>query len=89
MTDSLSGRTDAGRPECQLGYPLTQLKRALSDGDYQRLMQWLVGQTVGVCDGRRWNPDTETYEPTGCGPHGAVVYAHDLERWANNWAVMD
>ena len=79
----------AEAPECTFGYPTTQLGRVLDAQAYNRLMLWMRGQTMAICDGRRFNYETGEYEPTGCGPHGPVVYTHDVERWSRAGPIID
>lgn len=74
---------------CGLGLPSEHLRQVLSAGQFKSLNAYLVGQTIGICDGRRYNHDTEEYEPTGCGPHGTVVYRRDVQRWIDGLPVDD
>lgn len=73
-------------PTCTWGYPEDQLRELLGES-YERFAQWVHGQTGGVCDGVRWNG--YTYVPTGCGPHGVVVYPHDLRNFLEGGRVVD
>ena len=67
-------------PECPYGYTYGQLEDILCSR-IDEFGHWMRGQTMMLCDGRRWNPETEQYE-TGCDkPHGVVVYQYDLERF--------
>lgn len=74
-------------PECILGYPLSRVEDLLGPS-FERFRYWMRGQTVAQCDGRSYNYEIKGYEPTGCGPHGTVVYVHDLKRWLANEGVM-
>jgi hypothetical protein len=76
------------KPECELGYTEEQLERILGDRlpDFYR---WMVGQTFTGCNGMRYNYLTGEYEPTGCGPHGFVYYAHDVNRFLSGLPVID
>lgn len=76
-------------PACVMGYPQAQLCTFMSHAQEKDFLQWMVGQTVGVCDGRRYDHDTKTFSETGCGPHGTVVYAHDLMDWFAGKPVTD
>lgn len=67
-------------PPCWLGYPRDAVEQILAE-DIERYDAWMRGQTVGICDGTKYDYDRREYERTGCGPHGVVVYAHDLERY--------
>lgn len=75
-------------PECELGYTEEQLERILGDR-YQEFNFWMSGQTMSICDGRAYNYNLKKYEPTGCGPHGVVVYSWDLDRFLNNLPIID
>lgn len=76
-------------PACKLGYPRSQLASVFSAQQLARLDAWMVGQTMGVCDGRSYNHDTREYEATGCGPHGPCVYAHDVRGFITGAPVLD
>jgi hypothetical protein len=76
-------------PACELGYPRDQLERLLDAQQLARLDHWMRGQTVGVCDGRRYDHEARQYQDTGCGPHGACVYCWDLERWLRGEPIID
>jgi hypothetical protein len=75
-------------PECQLGYPETQLMEMLGP-IMDSFMYWMRGQTFSACDGKRYNYETNKYEDTGCGPHGYVFYTHDVERFFSELSVFD
>lgn len=70
-------------PSCELGYTTEQLKEIFfEEGELERFTNWMVGQTVGVCEARRFNHDTKTYEPACSGvAHGVVTYAYDVKRY--------
>lgn len=76
-------------PECRLGYTYTQLTTILGWrlDDFGR---WMRGQTMSLCDGRKYNHDSKVYEEA-CGgvSHGGVVYRHDLERYLLDLPVID
>jgi hypothetical protein len=54
-----------------------------------KFYEWVEGQTYAICDGRRYDRDARTHMDTGCGPHGAVYYRHDVARFLNNQPVID
>ena len=66
------------QPACSYGYTTEQIARIMGTrlGSFYR---WYRGQTGAICDGRIWVPQARAYAPSNCGPHGAVVYAHDVE----------
>lgn len=75
-------------PECSYGYPWTQLEREVDAETVERLSDWMSGQTMAICDGRRYNDDSREYEPTGHA-HGLVVYRWDVERFLAGLPVVD
>lgn len=52
---------------------------------------WMRGQTVSICEGRRWDHDKKEYQPTACAdsPHGVVVYRWDLQRFLDGGPIVD
>lgn len=66
--------------ECKLGYPLDQVEQILG-AHADRFSEWMRGQTGAICEGQAWDHELKCYYPTNCGPHGPVVYGHDLRRW--------
>lgn len=66
---------------CKFGYTWGEISDMLGKTNMPKFEDWFRGQTGAICDGRQYNHDTESYEETGCGPHGGVVYAHDLTRF--------
>ena len=61
------------KPACRYGYTEEQVEEIVGDR-LEEFHVWFRGQTGAICDGGK-------FYNTGCGPHGAVVYAHDLERF--------
>lgn len=77
-------------PECEGGYPWTQLQQLFDEQQRNRLHQWMNGQTMMLCEGRRYNHATMEYEESCNGvAHGGVVYAHDLERFLRAGPIID
>lgn len=77
-------------PICQLGYPQDQLEELFDEQELRRLGLWMNGQTMAICEARRYNHDTKKYEPNGCDrAHGGVIYAWDLERWLRAGPIID
>ena len=75
-------------PDCELGYTDGQLHAILGDR-LPAFRRWMRGQTVALCDGRRYDHDKCEYEPTGCGPHGPATYGHDLRRFLVGGPILD
>lgn len=66
-------------PICKFGYSFDQLTEMLSEVEYIRLMKWMYGQTMSICEGQA---------PCEMA-HGYVVYPHDFERWRLKLPVID
>lgn len=75
-------------PACQLGYTSEQLA-LIFDFGLGAFQRWMRGQTAAICDGRRYDYDKREYEPTGCGPHGVIVYAHDVRQYLAGGGPLD
>lgn len=73
--------------------------QGLTDADLDNLLgsrrnkfnKWMIGQTMSICDGRRYNHELKMYEPTECAdsPHGVVAYSWDVERFLAGLPVID
>lgn len=37
-------------PECQYGYPWLQIERILTSDESNHLADWMLGQTMSLCD---------------------------------------
>lgn len=77
-------------PSCPQGYNHDDLV-AILGYQIEEFWQWMIGQTVSLCDGREYNHETKEYRATVCAeaPHGLVVYASDLERFLRGMPVID
>jgi hypothetical protein len=75
-------------PDCRLGYTDSQVS-AIVGAHLKEFNFWMAGQTMSICEGRRYNFDREKYEPDGCGPHGVVIYPWDLERFLDGRPIVD
>lgn len=76
------------QPDCKYGYTQSQLDSILGSR-LKEFEYWMRGQTVAVCDGRRYDYNLKTYVDTGCGPHGTVVYSWDVQRFLQNRPIID
>jgi len=83
------GDIDLGNPDCIYGYSWNGLKDRLPSDRFNALRQWMVGQTVAICDGRSYDHVSREYSDTNCGPHGPVVYSHDLQGWTLAAPIID
>lgn len=78
-------------PECRLGYPEQQARELIEHCGrrWEDFGIWIVGQTIGYCDGRRYVHETEKYEQAEETAHGAVYYGHDIVRFLEGREVID
>lgn len=80
------------KPECEGGYPYAQTTKILQEHGRTRVEfdYWMRGQTIGVCEGRKYNHDTKEYE-VSCGgvAHGGIVYRWDMERFLARKPIID
>lgn len=75
-------------PACELGYTIDQLREIMGER-FDEFCKWTYGQTVALCDSTRYDYDLKKSIATGCGPHGAVVYRWDVERFLDGRPVVD
>lgn len=75
-------------PECELGYTEHQIAQIMGPS-LDRFNKWMSGQTMSICDGRRYNHKLGQYEATGCGPHGTITYSHDVRRFLSGGQPLD
>lgn len=76
-------------PECELGYPQSQLENIFTPEKFKEFFYWMRGQTIALCDGRQFIHEERRFEPTGCGPHGYVFYPWDVERFLDGRPIID
>ncbi len=77
-------------PECEGGYPWSQIDAIFDVDTVKRLEKFMAGQTMMICEGRRYNHETGGYrEACGGVPHGGVVYSWDLQRFVEGRKVID
>ncbi|WP_431728608.1 hypothetical protein [Verrucosispora sp. TAA-831] len=75
-------------PDCRYGYTAAQLEAVLGD-QVDAFGRWIDGQTMSICDGAVYDPESRVNVPTGCGPHGVVAYGHDLRRFLAGRRPLD
>lgn len=75
-------------PVCRLGVTQAELDEVLGDR-LSAFDRWMSGQTIALCTGERYDHEAKRYEPSGCGPHGPVVYRWDLERFLAGQPIID
>lgn len=80
--------TIEGQRECRFGVTDAELVARLGDR-YEEFQNWMYGQTLAICTGKQWNLEIKEYEPTNCGPHGMVVYEHDVKRFEDGRPIID
>ena len=77
-------------PECRGGYTHPQIVEIVGQDREQQFWNWMTGQTMMVCDGRRYNHDTQEYEQSCEVAHGMpIVYPWDLERFLDGRPIID
>jgi hypothetical protein len=80
---------DLPDPECEAGYTVPQLHEILGDR-FEAFEHWMRGQTMAICEGRRFVHETRTYrECCGGQAHGVVVYPWDLKRFLEGKPIID
>lgn len=68
-------------PECSSGYTEYQVEEIMGDR-LDEFIRWMNGQTMCLCQGRKYNHETKKYEVDCDGiAHGPIVYAWDLKRF--------
>lgn len=75
-------------PDCTHGYSHALLKENLGVEGFSDLMTWMYGQTMMLCDGRRYDHETKEYVKTH-DAHGPVVYTGDVRRFLNGGWIYD
>lgn len=75
-------------PDCTHGYSFDLLRGTLGAERFAGLMDWMHGQTMMLCDGRRYDPETEGYTETH-DAHGSVVYAWDVSNFLRGRSILD
>lgn len=69
---------------------MQQLRTLFTTTEYDRLVHWLRGQTMALCDAQRYNHTTGTYETRCEGvPHGMVTYSKNVARFVLGLPVID
>jgi len=73
------------QPDCELGYTEEQIEALIwSRGStaHEEFFKWMRGHTMAICDGRRFNHTTTTYEPRCNGvAHGSIIYKTDVNNY--------
>ena len=80
--------TDMPLPSCELGYTDDDLAQILGQR-FSEFKHWMRGQTIAVCEGRRYDHGRQVWLETGCGPHGPATYGHDLRRFLAGGPIID
>lgn len=70
-------------PDCGAGYTIEQVETIMG-ARIDEFNRWMNGQTMCLCEGRRYDHTTREYkidEVCAGVAHGPVVYAWDLKRF--------
>lgn len=81
-------RTGLPEPECKWGYTNQQIEQIMGDrvNDFHR---WMAGQTVCLCEGVEYNHAEKRSIPSGCGPHGVIIYPSDVMQFLDGGRPLD
>ncbi len=74
---------------CKHGMTSDDLKSVFTHDELTDLFAWMTGQTGAICEGREWDYTLSDYIDSDCGPHGMVVYRHDVTRYLAGLPVVD
>lgn len=82
--------TELPEPACTSGYSLPQVYEIMGDREPE-FRKWMNGQTMSLCDGRRYNRKTKEYESSECAdtPHGVVIYSCDVRQFLADREPLD
>lgn len=75
-------------PDCRMGLTRAQVV-ALMGGRIGTFDHWMRGQTMAICDGSRFDYETQTQVPDCGTAHGVVAYADDVQRFLRGLPVVD
>lgn len=74
---------------CRYGYTVDEV-REITGSRFDEFNRWMYGQTMMICDGRKYDYEAKAYVPSDCGaPHGTVIYAWDVDRFLAGLPVVD
>jgi len=74
--------------DCNGGYSFALLEATLGEERFAELTDFMNGQTMTLCEGRRYDHETESYTETH-EAHGPVVYTWDVERFMRGGPILD
>ena len=74
---------------CKYGMTPEDLASIFTKDELKDLDYWMRGQTCTLCEGRKWSYEKKEYVSDDCGPHGMVMYRHDVERFILGLPVID
>jgi len=71
------------KPDCPSGYSWSFLEEILDEETFEQFGKWMSGQTMTLCEGRRYDHEAKEYRADECAgnPHGGVAYQYDLHRF--------
>ena len=76
-------------PECEDGFTDRQVRDITGDR-YDEFCRWMYGQTMSLCEGRKYDHARRTYyESCGGVAHGGIVYKWDLQRFLDGRPIID
>ncbi len=74
---------------CKYGMTSADLKDVFATDELAELYYWMRGQTGTLCEGIEWDYALGDYVASDCGPHGMVIYRHDVLRFIEGLPVVD
>lgn len=77
-------------PSCELGYTHGDIE-VIFGSRLPAFLKWMSGQTIGYCEGKRYNYEIKEYEPTNCSshPHGFAYYVSDVHNFLAKGSITD
>lgn len=76
------------KPKCKYGFTEEQIRKIMG-AHLLRFQAWISGQTGAICDNRDYDHEAKEYKPSGCGPHGFIIYEHDVRRFLAGGPNLD
>jgi len=72
------------KPDCKLGYTQSQIEQIVGTALMPKFNEFMRGQTLGICEGKQYDPEINGYRLSNCGPHGIVTYPCDVQNFFAN-----
>lgn len=90
MKTALADPHDMPEPECKYGYPQSQIEKIFPEDRLKEFHLFMNGQTVSLCNNRRWDYILGEEVEDDCGTsHGTVFYRSDVFDFLSGRPVTD